>query len=245
VIDWLRGPPADPVIEIAGRALPIAIRRHARAKRLTMRLAPDGSEVRVTLPRWCAARDALVFAHARTDWLERQLAAVPSVAPPAPGGTLRYRGRELAIAWEAARRRRPAAVRSTRPPHGPCACCEQRRRRSRRLPRPTPEAISPHVDSRPRPARVPLTRARPGSDRAAPPSRTGPERRRTPRRPATVPRGRPSWSRRGRPARRRSGSTECAAWNGHRVSLSPQAPGPRAQGGARPEVSSLRPQAWG
>jgi predicted metal-dependent hydrolase len=72
-----------------------------------MRLAPDGSEVRVTLPRWCAARDALVFAHARTDWLERQLAAVPSVAPPAPGGTLRYRGRELAIAWEAARRRRP------------------------------------------------------------------------------------------------------------------------------------------
>jgi predicted metal-dependent hydrolase len=107
VIDWLRRPPADPVIEIAGRALPIAIRRHARAKRLTMRLAPDGSEVRVTLPRWCAARDALVFAHARTDWLERQLAAVPSVAPPAPGGTLRYRGRELAIAWEAARRRRP------------------------------------------------------------------------------------------------------------------------------------------
>ena len=107
MIDWLRRPPADPVIEIAGRALPIAIRRHARAKRLTMRLAPDGSEVRVTLPRWCAARDALVFAHARTDWLERQLAAVPCAVPPAPGGMLRYRGRELAIAWEAALRRRP------------------------------------------------------------------------------------------------------------------------------------------
>ena len=107
MIDWLRRPPEDPVIEIAGRALPIAVRRHARAKRLTMRLAPDGSEVRVTLPKWCATRDALVFAHARAEWIERQLAAVPQAQPPAPGGTLRYRGGELAIVWDAAHRRTP------------------------------------------------------------------------------------------------------------------------------------------
>jgi predicted metal-dependent hydrolase len=107
VIDWLRRPAADPVIEIAGRALPIAVRRHARAKRLTMRLAPDGSEVRVTLPQWCATRDALVFAHARAEWIERQLAAVPQAQPPAPGGTLRFRGEELLIEWGAAHRRTP------------------------------------------------------------------------------------------------------------------------------------------
>lgn len=107
MIDWLRQPAEDPAIEVAGRLLPIAVRRHARAKRLTMRLAPDGSEVRVTLPRWCATRDALVFAHARADWIERQLAAVPQSQPPMPGGTLRYRGQELAIVWDAGHRRTP------------------------------------------------------------------------------------------------------------------------------------------
>ena len=107
VIDWLRGSQEDPVIEVGGRALPLAIRRHARAKRLTMRLAPDGSEVRVTLPRWCRTSDALVFARARADWLERQLAAVPQSKPPAPGGELRYRGAGLLIAWHHAHRRTP------------------------------------------------------------------------------------------------------------------------------------------
>ncbi|MXO58514.1 DUF45 domain-containing protein [Altererythrobacter salegens] len=107
MIDWLRGSSEDPVVEVGGRELPVAIRRHARAKRLTMRLAPDGSEVRVTLPRWCRTSDALVFARARADWLERQLAAVPQGAPPTPGGTLRYRGVEVVILWEQAHRRTP------------------------------------------------------------------------------------------------------------------------------------------
>ena len=107
MIDWLRRPDEDPVIEVGGRALPIAVRRHPRAKRLTMRLSPDGSEVRVTLPSWCATRDALVFAHARTEWIERQLAAVPEAVPPAPGGTLRYRGSALVVAWDPAHRRIP------------------------------------------------------------------------------------------------------------------------------------------
>ena len=107
MIDWLRRPAEDPAIEVAGRLLPIAVRRHARAKRLTMRLAPDGSEVRVTLPKWCATRDALVFAHARAEWIERQLAEVPQARPPIPGGTVRYRGQELAIVWDAAHRRTP------------------------------------------------------------------------------------------------------------------------------------------
>ena len=107
MIDWLRRPAEDLAIEVAGRLLPIAVRRHPRARRLTMRLAPDGSEVRVTLPKWCATRDALVFAHARADWIERQLAAVPQAQPPMPGGMLRYRGAELAIVWDAAQRRTP------------------------------------------------------------------------------------------------------------------------------------------
>lgn len=108
MIDWLRGEPGDPSVTIGGREVPLAIRRHARAKRLTMRLAPDGSEVRITLPRWGRTSDALVFVRSRGDWLERQLAAVPLSAPPAPGGSLTYRGERLAIEWDPRLPRKPA-----------------------------------------------------------------------------------------------------------------------------------------
>ena len=108
MIDWLRGAPRDPSVTIGGREVPLAIRRHARAKRLTMRLAPDGSEVRVTLPRWGRTTDALVFVRSRGEWLERQLAAVPRAAPPAPGGSLVWRGERLAIEWDPGLPRKPA-----------------------------------------------------------------------------------------------------------------------------------------
>ena len=107
MIDWLRRAQADPTVTIGGREVPLAIRRHPRATRLTMRLAPDGSEVRITLPKWGRTSDAMVFASKRIDWLEGQLAAVPRAAPPAPGGTVRYRGEALAIEWDPALPRKP------------------------------------------------------------------------------------------------------------------------------------------
>jgi hypothetical protein len=108
MIDWLRRGREEPSVRLAGREVPLAIRRHARATRLTMRLAPDGSEVRVTLPKWGRTADAMVFAHKRIEWLEQQLAAVPRAAPPEPGGTVQYRGQPLAIAWEPRLPRKPA-----------------------------------------------------------------------------------------------------------------------------------------
>jgi predicted metal-dependent hydrolase len=107
VIDWLRRTPEELAICIGERELPLAIRRHPRARRLVMRLAPDGSEVRVTLPRWGRTEDALVFARARLDWIERQLAALPQTDAPRPGGTLRYRGGERAIDWHPGHPRKP------------------------------------------------------------------------------------------------------------------------------------------
>ncbi|MGN6499377.1 MAG: M48 family metallopeptidase [Tsuneonella sp.] len=100
MIDWLRREMLEPRIELGGRMLPIALKRNDRARRLTMRLAPDGSEVRVTLPRWCRSAEALAFVHARAGWLGEQLAKVPERRPPSPGGTVRYRGSDLAIDWQ-------------------------------------------------------------------------------------------------------------------------------------------------
>ena len=129
MIDWLRRGREEPSVTLAGRAVPLAIRRHARATRLTMRLAPDGSEVRITLPRWGRTSDALVFAHKRIEWLEQQLAAVPRAAPPQPGGTVLYRGQPVAIAWQPRLPRRPALADSRLNLGGPAETVPARVRR--------------------------------------------------------------------------------------------------------------------
>ncbi|MFN3989634.1 MAG: M48 family metallopeptidase [Erythrobacter sp.] len=111
MIGWLeRAAGLAPEVELAGRMVPIAVKRHPRARRLTMRLAPDGSEVRITLPRWAASSEAIAFAHARKEWLEGQIACVPARAAPSEGGEVRYRGRRLKVEWSAAAPRRPELI---------------------------------------------------------------------------------------------------------------------------------------
>jgi predicted metal-dependent hydrolase len=107
MIDWLRREPQDPVVEVGGRVLPIEVIRNARARRLTLRLAPDGSAVRITLPNWCRTAEAVAFAHARRAWLAEQLAKVPERRDPVRDGALLYRGTELAIEWDTRAPRSP------------------------------------------------------------------------------------------------------------------------------------------
>lgn len=108
MLDWLRRDPrATPVVEVDGRALPIVVRRLANARRMTMRLAPDGSEVRITIPTWGRTAEALAFAHARQPWLLRQIAALPAPVAVGAGATLRYRGETLVIRHDPAAKRRP------------------------------------------------------------------------------------------------------------------------------------------
>lgn len=108
MIEWLRDCKLEPQIEIAGRILPIELRRHATARRLTLRLAPDGSTVKITLPRWCATKEAIAFAHARTEWLASQLAKVPEPRDPVAERALDYRGARIAIEWSADAPRKPS-----------------------------------------------------------------------------------------------------------------------------------------
>ncbi len=101
MIDWLRRDRQPPTVILGGTSVPIVLRRHSRTRRMTLRLAPDGSEVRVTLPQWGRTADAVAFAQSRRDWLESQLARIPTNAPPVPGGTLLYCGDALPIVWAA------------------------------------------------------------------------------------------------------------------------------------------------
>lgn len=107
MIDWLREDHRNPSVELDGRTLPITIRRHARARRLTMRLAPDGSELRVTLPQWGRTKDALAFAKARREWIAAQLESIPQPLEIAPGLPVPYRGEKFRIDWQEKRPRTP------------------------------------------------------------------------------------------------------------------------------------------
>ncbi len=131
MMDWLfadraRGTQSPPVIEIAGRTLPIVLRRHPTAKRLILRLAPDGSAVKVTLPRWGRNADAIDFARERALWIERQLARIePPPADPVP----HYRGAQLMVEWSAHLPRRPELAGDTLMLGGPKDTIAARTRR--------------------------------------------------------------------------------------------------------------------
>ena len=98
MIDWLlKRESTDPTVEVAGRLLPLVIRRNAQARRMTMRLAPNGSEVRVTLPTWGRSAEALAFARQRAGWLAGQLAAVPAAVELGHGAQVQYLGQNHVI----------------------------------------------------------------------------------------------------------------------------------------------------
>ena len=111
MIDWLQSASHDPVVQLDDRTLPIRIRRHPTARRMILRLAPDGSEVRVTMPRWGRSAAAQDFAQDRRDWIARQLASLAEAGEPCDPfarGTVRYRGEEVALRWSQELPRRPA-----------------------------------------------------------------------------------------------------------------------------------------
>ncbi|MCW1383943.1 M48 family metallopeptidase [Novosphingobium sp. KCTC 2891] len=117
MIDWLRRlarepaatarPIAPRTISVEGRDLPLVIRRLSHARRMTLRLAPDGSEARVSIPSWGRVGDAVAFARDRADWLGAQLARMPARAAVEAGSTVPYRGEILRVVWQDGAPRRP------------------------------------------------------------------------------------------------------------------------------------------
>jgi predicted metal-dependent hydrolase len=107
---FAKGADAAPVIEIDGRAIPIVIRRLGQARRMTMRLAPDGGEIRISMPQWGRTADALVFAKTRREWLAAQLARHIAPAPLAHGAPLPFRGERLVVDHAITAPRRPVVT---------------------------------------------------------------------------------------------------------------------------------------
>ena len=129
MIDWLKRSHLEPELELNGETVPIVLKRHRTAKRLTMRLAPDGSEIRITLPKWARSAEAIAFAQLREEWLAEQHAKVPRKMEVGNGSHIRFRGSELQVAWSEAHPRKPTLDRSTLKIGGPKTGLEGRLRR--------------------------------------------------------------------------------------------------------------------
>lgn len=108
MIDWLRRDMMEPEIALGDTIVPIVLRRHSTARRLTLRLAPDGSEVRITLPKWARSAEAIAFAHKRQDWLATQFQKIPRRTELGQGANLFYRGQPVQIDWCEGLPRKPA-----------------------------------------------------------------------------------------------------------------------------------------
>ena len=119
MIEWFRRTRAEPAalpaaeaptVRVGDRVLPVELRRLSHARRITLRLAADGRTVRISLPPWVPAHEALSFARTRSEWLAAQVARLPGDQPLAPGSTIAYRGRAVTVVWNPQAARRPQLV---------------------------------------------------------------------------------------------------------------------------------------
>lgn len=124
-----RPAPQPRTLLVADRELPVVIRRLRTARRITLRLAPDGSEARISMPEWGRTADALQFAQQRRDWLAAQLARIPAPVRIEPGFTLTFRGEPLRVEWQQRAPRRPVVVDGQLVLGGPADGLEGRLRR--------------------------------------------------------------------------------------------------------------------
>ena len=115
-------------LKLGDREVAIHIRHLAHARRMTLRVARDGS-VRLSVPAWVRQGDALAFAGARGAWLTAQLAALTPPVTVAPGMVLQYRGAPLLVAWHPDKPRKPVCNQGELHIGGPAELLEQRVRR--------------------------------------------------------------------------------------------------------------------
>ena len=87
--------PADPqAIEISfdQTAYLVRLRRHAQARRYTLRIHAASREVVLTMPLRGSLREAKAFAEKHGGWIAARLGRLPRPAPFAPGETIPLRG---------------------------------------------------------------------------------------------------------------------------------------------------------
>lgn len=90
--------PLEPAsMVVGGIALDVQFRRHARSKRLVLRLSSDASTIVVTVPRHVSRARATAFAEGSREWIARRLAQRAGSVELKPGQSISLRGTDHLI----------------------------------------------------------------------------------------------------------------------------------------------------
>ncbi len=85
-------PPETRTLDVAGRLMPLTIKQHERATRITLRIEPGGRALKMTIPSGLARRDVDAFLDRHQGWLMTKLAKFSADTGLHDGGTILFRG---------------------------------------------------------------------------------------------------------------------------------------------------------
>lgn len=86
-------------LQVQGIGVPVEVRRHAGARRLTLRVSKTRRAVVVTVPSGCRIEEAGRFLKTNIEWVRERLGSVPEPVPLADGATIPLRGHPHAISF--------------------------------------------------------------------------------------------------------------------------------------------------
>lgn len=92
---------SDAVLVVDGVAVPVRVRRSARAKAYRLSLDHARGELRLSLPMRANLKRALGWAQEHEGWVRSQMAAQPALVTLGDGTVFPLEGREVRICWVA------------------------------------------------------------------------------------------------------------------------------------------------
>lgn len=85
-------PPEMRTLDVAGRLMPLTIKQHERATRITLRIEPGGRALKMTVPKGLAPREVNAFLDRHQGWLLTKLAKFSTDTGLRDGGEILFRG---------------------------------------------------------------------------------------------------------------------------------------------------------
>ncbi|MBB3544037.1 MULTISPECIES: M48 family metallopeptidase [unclassified Rhizobium] len=85
-------PPETRTLDVAGRLMPLTIKQHERATRITLRIEPGGRALKMTIPSGLAPQEVNAFLDRHQGWLLTKLAKFSTDGSLRDGGTVPFRG---------------------------------------------------------------------------------------------------------------------------------------------------------
>lgn len=89
------------MLDLDGRPVPVRIVRHARSRRLTLRLAHETGGLVVNMPKAARLSEAQRFVLEHQGWIRSRIDAAGPALAIGPGAVMRWRGEDVRIDWRA------------------------------------------------------------------------------------------------------------------------------------------------